>query len=207
MISPRIDRVQIRPLPLFRHTNDLQSPAIRTAVFDPVNRNADRHPFRHTARRLKFPQHRLRSLSDHHRSSQNPRCLHPPNEETKIEALIIRGYETKGYGGEIGFKFAPTAYGIAAADPFESETGLIRTLDNDIQFDTDPSEIKTIALYTAPYPNRHRDTPAKTKSIQVLTRSWNRNDGPPAGSDEALTVRINTPHPDPLRPRANHHLE
>ena len=145
----------------------------------------------------------LDTASDHFLvTSIHPKVPHGSlisDEDSTLEAVIVRGYETLGRAGDVDLNFLPTTYGVAKLNPLDVEQGPVRTLSGDITFDVKPNGIGSFALYTAPSGRRSADPDAATRA-PVASRSWTQNAGPASGTEQSITVRVNEPLPMPSGP-------
>ena len=117
-----------------------------------------------------------------------------------LDALILRGYESKGYSDSIELNSTTTFYGMAEVSPLNLEITPIRTLSDKVNVELSPYEVKSLALY--PTPGKRMEvppvlSPESTQTRPAFTRSWNHNSGLNSSDQQALTLRIQDPIPTP----------
>lgn len=112
------------------------------------------------------------------------------------EALILRGYETAGVRSKVRLTPGFTVYASTNVTPLEAATTSIETVQDDIQFDLEPYDIKSIALYVPPIRGVQPAAP-RTVDAPLFSRGWTFNEGPIPLNDQRLVIRIHDPLPTP----------
>lgn len=114
-------------------------------------------------------------------------------EPSAPETIALRLYETTGLETDATIQTAFAPYGFAQLTPFDTISGAISTVTNNIQTRFTPFDIQTLGFYLPPNRNR-RSMPSKVDLTSgpshVFARPWQANHMPTSLLDRALTLRI-----------------